>query len=53
MWLDEPGGEGVWLAVHFVIMCRIYQFIGPINRSDTPQFGDLFVHYQSIKGACM
>ena len=34
-------------------LSRIYQFIGPINQNDTPQFGELFAYYQNISGVCV
>ena len=36
-----------------IIGSRIYQFIGMAGRSDVPIFGDLFAHYDNIKGDCM
>ena len=29
---------------------RIYQFIGVVTRGDTPQFIELFTHYETVKG---
>lgn len=45
----------VWCDCEFAVylysdLSRIYQFIGGISRGDTPQFGDLFLQYQNVKG---
>ena len=44
MWVDAVCTCNVLLSY------RIYQFIGMAGRGDGPVFGDLFAHYDNIKG---
>lgn len=45
----SPVGVAICVVNNESHWYRIYQFIGHINRNESPQFGELFSHYQNIK----